>query len=60
MHGKCELGLGMAEPIGSRWPAGQWFSMGVPQGTPGYVWRQSGLSHLSVEVLLVCSSVEGC
>ena len=36
MHGKCELGLGMAEPIGSRWPAGQWFSMGVPQGTPGY------------------------
>lgn len=33
MHGECELGLGMAEPTGSRWPAGQWFSMGAPQGT---------------------------
>ena len=33
---------------------------GGTTGDPGYVWGQSGLSHLSVEVLLVCSRVEGC
>ena len=46
MRGEREPGLGMAEPTHSRWPSG---TVAPLQGTPGYVWRQSGLSQLSGE-----------